>query len=148
MFRSNFQAILRRVAIVIVKGVQFTVHTHSAGCYVIISGTLYSLTVILVCFYAPNWDDQTFFKNLLSNLPDYKGADSNCSLSALDWSFQGKISISRTAQAIKYILVNTRRSNNPTTRIYSFFSSVHKSYLHIDYVNSLPGDTSNRAYSF
>lgn len=147
VFQSNFHSRSRGVAIMIGRHIQFTassVHTDSAGRYVLVVGKLYTLPVVLVSVYAPNWDDYTFFNTLFSNMPDMSthsliiGGDTNCVLSSLDRSAAGKTTLTKSAQSIKsfletYGVADVWRFRNPTSRAYSFFSSVHKTYSRIDF---------------
>lgn len=129
------------------KHLQFTassVHTDSAGRYVLVVGKLNTLPVVLVSVYAPNWDDYTFFNTLFSNMPDMSthsliiGGDTNCVLSSLDRSAAGKTTLTKSTQFDQTISGNVWCGwcvalCNPTSRAYSFFSSVHKTYSRIDY---------------
>lgn len=148
VYQSNFCSKARGVAIMISKKVQFTashVQSDSAGRYVIVVGKLYSLPVILACIYAPNWDDSTFFTNFFSHLPDLSshhlilGGDINCVLSPLlDRSISKRTSLTKSAHTIQlflktYGVADVWRFRNPTSRAYSYFSPVHKTYSRIDY---------------
>ncbi len=148
VYQSNFCSKAREVAIMISKNVQFTsshVQTDSAGRYVIVVGKLYTLPVILACVYAPNWDDPSFFTNFFSRLPDLTshhlilGGDINCALSPfLDRSISRRASLSKSAHSVQlflktYGVADVWRFRNPTSRAYSYFSPVHKTYSRIDY---------------
>ena len=67
------------------------------------------------------------------------GGDTNCTLSpVLDRSSSKKASLSKSARSIKvflksYDVADVWRFRNPTSREYSFFSPVHKSYSRIDH---------------
>lgn len=147
VYHSNFHSKTRGAAILIDKSIPFTmsnVDSDSAGRYIIVTGQLLSLPVILANIYAPNWDNPSFFSNLFSRLPNVAshhlilGGDINCVLlPSLDRSSSKKISLSKSAHSIQlflktYGIVDVWRFHNPTSRAYSFFSPVHKSYSRID----------------
>ena len=54
------------------------------GRFVFVTGQLYSNSVILANVYGPNWDDDNFFHQLFTKLPDMSthllimGGDFNC----------------------------------------------------------------------
>ncbi len=73
--------------IIIHKKVQFNASkcvSVPQGRFVIVTGYLFQIPVVLVCVYAPNWDDVNFIHKIISHLPDlntYKyifGGDLNC----------------------------------------------------------------------
>lgn len=147
VYHSNFPSKIRGAAILIDKSIPFTktnVDSDSAGRYIIVTGQLFPLPVILANIYAPNWDNPAFFSNVFSRLPNMTshhlilGGDINCILSpSLDRCSYKKASLSRSADAIhlflkSYGIVDVWRFRNPTARAYSFFSPVHKSYSRID----------------
>ena len=72
-FHSRSSSRARGAAIIIHKSVMF-VPTNTIldnnGRYVIVSGVLQGMPVILVSVYAPNWDDDQFFMNLFAKLPN------------------------------------------------------------------------------
>ena len=67
------------------------------------------------------------------------GSDINCVLSPLlDRSISKRASLSKSAYSIQlliktYGVTDVWRFRNPTTRAYSYFSPVHKTYSRIDY---------------
>ncbi len=147
IYHSNFQSKARGAAILINKNIPFTMTSVAAdplGRYVIVVGQLYSLPVILANIYAPNWDNPVFFSNLFSRLPNMTshhlilGGDTNCILSpVLDRSSPKNTSLSKSARSINLFLISYGiadiwRFRNPTSREYSFFSPVHKTYSRID----------------
>jgi len=112
----------------------------------VVVGKLFNTPLILANIYGPNWDNAQFFLNFFSTLPDlnsYKlilGGDFNCILNTqLDRSgVRSNNALSSAAVAINsllrsYGLSDPWRTNNPTTKQFSFFSSVHHSYSRIDY---------------
>ncbi len=121
-----------------------SVEADPLGRYVIVVGQLYSLPVILANIYATNWDNPVFFSNLFSRLPNMTshhlilGGDTNCILSpVLDRSSPKNTSLSKSACSINlflksYGIADIWRFRNPTSREYSFFSPVHKTYSRID----------------
>lgn len=138
----------RGTAILIHKSIQFTASASIAdpqGRYVVVSGILYNVPVILVNVYAPNWDDVSFINKLVSLLPDLNthlmifGGDINCVTDpSLDRSNPKSLSRSKMAQALSTFMdqvgaVDPWRFLFPHNREYSYFSHVHHSYSRIDY---------------
>lgn len=73
VFHSKFQGKARGVAILIHRSVPFVcseVIADSNGRFVIVSGKISNFPVILANVYAPNWDNDNFFRHLFSVLPD------------------------------------------------------------------------------
>lgn len=105
--------------------------------YIIVTGQLLSLWVILANIYAPNWDNPAFFSNLFSRLPNVAshhlilGVDINCVLSpSLDRSSSKKISLSKSAHTIQlflksYGIVDVWRFHNPTSRVVLGDMTIH-----------------------
>lgn len=103
------------------------------------------MNITLANFYAPNFDDVSFFKNALSLIPDLSsyslifGGDFNCCLDpVLDRSSSRRCITSKSSIYLKsffseYGLADVWRLLNPQKRGYYFFSSVHHSYSRIDY---------------
>lgn len=148
VFHSKFNLKTRGVAILIRRNVHFTLHNVLSdinGRYVIACGTLYQKPVVLASVYAPNWDDHSFMKRLLSSIPNLNsyslilGGDMNCVLDpALDRSSPRVTPLSKSAQILstfmdQYGYVDPWRFLNPSVRKYSFFSHVHRSFSRIDY---------------
>lgn len=148
VYQPNLHSKSRGVAIMISKNVSFMateVHTDPAGRCVIVVGRLYTLPVILACIYGPNGDDPNFFTSLFSHMPNMAthhlilGGDTNCVLSPfLDRSISKKAPLSKSAHAIQlfletYGVVDVWRFYNPTSRAYSFYSPVHKTFSRIDH---------------
>ena len=137
------------MAILIKRGTPFVpsqVISDTNGRYIIVSGKLFGTPIILANVYGPNWDNPQFFSRLIAKLPDINshhlilGGDFNCVLDpVLDRSRAGtQINISKSGEVLlsflnDYRLQDPWRSSNPTTRQYSFYSPVHKSYSRIDY---------------
>lgn len=78
------------------------------GRYVIVTGKLYNIPVILASVYVPNWDDAAFFTNFFSWLPDLNehhlilGGDINCVLApSLDRSSAKTAPTSKAALSIQ-----------------------------------------------
>ncbi len=74
IFSSKFNSRSRGVAILINKRVQFMPSDTDTICdpkgrYIIVSGSLFQVPVVLVNVYAPNWDDVQFANSLLSLIP-------------------------------------------------------------------------------
>ena len=149
IFCSNYETRARGVAILVKRGTPFVpsqVISDTTGRYIIVSGMLFGTPIILANVYGPNWDNPQFFSRLIAKLPDNNsihlvlGGDFNCVLDpVLDRSRAGtRINVSKSGEVLLSFLNNYRlqdpwRSSNPTTRQYSFYSPVHKSYSRIDF---------------
>lgn len=108
-------------------------------------GKLLNVPLVLICVYAPNYNDDQFFSSLWSSIPNLTyhcqimGVDFNCVLnSKLDRSSKTAQPLSRSAKSIEsfikdYGIVNPWRFKNPSTGCFSFFSPVRQSYSRIDY---------------
>lgn len=46
------------------------IHCDPNGGYVMVVGKLFQLNLILVNIYAPNFDDEQFFKKTISSIPN------------------------------------------------------------------------------
>lgn len=114
--------------------------------YIIVSGKLFGKPIILANINGPNWDNPQFFSRLIAELPDINshhlilGGDFNCVLDpVLDRSRAGtQINVSKSGEVLLSFLNNYKlqdhwRISNPTTRQYSFYSPVHRSYSRIDH---------------
>uniref|UniRef100_A0AAY4F0R4 exodeoxyribonuclease III n=1 Tax=Denticeps clupeoides TaxID=299321 RepID=A0AAY4F0R4_9TELE len=143
-YHSSFSGKARGVAILLHKSVPF-VHTSVVsdpnGRFVIVTGQIHNTSVALINIYAPNYDDEGFFKRLFSLIPDLSthylilGGDFNCWLNPhLGRSSSAVCAPSRSAKAIlsfmkEYAVSDAWRFFNPTKREYSFFFS-SSPYLH------------------
>lgn len=147
-FHSSLNSRSRGVAILIHKRLNFTVsdvNTDSKGRYVVVTGTLCQIPVILVSVYAPNWDDACFANNLLSSLPNLNthrlilGGDLNCVMNPLlDRSSPRTHQQSAMSKAFSVFIqengcVDPWRDKNPHAKKFSFFSNVHNTFSRIDY---------------
>lgn len=145
---ASFSHKARGVAILFHKSVPFIctkVVADPNGRYLILTGSLYNTPLHLVNVYAPNWDNDDFFRQLFITIPDLSshslvlGGDLNCWLDpALDHSSNRPIPPSKSATVIKkfmemFAITDPWRCLHPRTRAYSFYSSVHKVYTRIDY---------------
>lgn len=149
LFHSTFQGKARGVAILINKNIPFapsTIIADSNGRYVIVTGKLYHLNVVLANVYAPNFDDPNFFSRLFGQLPCLDshllimGGDFNVCLNpGLDRSsVRPGYTESKSASYIQSFLsdfgiLDLWRFLHPQDRQYSFFSHAHRSYSRIDY---------------
>ena len=73
IFNSAFNSKSRGAAILINKRTQFSpaqIISDPGGRFVIVSGTLYQSSVVLVSVYAPNWGNPNFMSSLFSNIPN------------------------------------------------------------------------------
>lgn len=147
-YHSLFNSKARGTAILIHKSLQFTASNVTAdpgGRYVVVTGLIANIPIILANVYAPNWDNDKFFSDFLYNLPNLDthhlvlGGDFNCCLNPeIDRSSISTAKLSRSAHVINtfigdYGISDLWRSLNPTGRAYSFFSPVHQSFSRIDY---------------
>lgn len=164
VFHSKFNGKARGAAIIVHKDVLFQteeVIADPGGRFVIVRGHLFSVPVILMCVYAPNWDDSNFFDKLFTKIPSYNtynliiGGDFNCALnSVLDRSSNKTQPLSKTAKTINNFMDRTDMSDIwrfkfPDKKAFSFFSRVHHTYTRIDYFlleNRLLGDVNSCSY--
>ncbi len=138
VYHSHFQFKSRGCGILIHKSTPFVISQVIAdhkGRYVIVTGTLFSIPLILANVYAPNYDDATFITSFLSCIPDLHshslilGGDFNFVMCPrLDRSSKKVMSLSKCATIIQSFLRNygicdAFRFLNPSTRKFSFFSS-------------------------
>lgn len=73
LYHSKFSARARGSAIFIHRSVLFEltdVVSDPNGRYVIITGKLRDVSVIMASIYAPNWDDNMFISKNVSAIPD------------------------------------------------------------------------------
>lgn len=115
------------------------------GRYIIAQGKLFNKPVILDNVYGPKWDNVDFFSNLFSLLPDLEShdlilaGDLNCTLDpSLDRSSPKAVAVSKSARYINtflkaYGIVYPWRFKYSSSKQFSFFSPVHKTYSRIDY---------------
>lgn len=147
-YYSSFHKKSRGVAILINKTIPFisnSVISDPNGRYLIVCGTLYGNPLVLTNVYAPNWDDSSFFRHVISNIPDMTskclimGGDFNCWLSPyLDRSSTKPTTASKASKILKtfmdeFSIIDPWRFFNPTSKTYSFFSPVHHTFTRIDY---------------
>lgn len=161
VFHSNFNAKARGTAILVNKNTPLITSDTIAdpnGRFIIVIGSLFNVPLVLACVYAPNWDDQNFFRKFLHSLPQINthhlllGGDINTVLDpVMDRSSNKQSSTSKSAQTLQsylntYGVVDIWRFLNPSTKHYSFFSPVHQTYSRIDYFfidkKSVPNVTS------
>lgn len=118
------------------------------GRYVMVVGELSQLSLVLVNIYGPNFDDENFYKKMLSSIPNLDNLDSYHLImsgdyklvmdSVWDRSSQSLLRLSKSVQTIQsfveaHKLVDPWRFKYPTRREYSFYSNVHKSFSRIDF---------------
>lgn len=75
VYHSNFSSRARGAAIINHKKVIFTaskITLDNQGRFVIVSGNLFHTPVVLVCIYAPNWDDALKILGDFSGFSGYK----------------------------------------------------------------------------
>lgn len=147
MLHSQFNCKSRRVAILIHKKIPFQVSKiilDPNGRYVMVVGKLFQLSLVLVNIYGPNFDDDIFFKKMLSTIPNLDShhlimsGDYNLVLdSVLNRSAHSVFRQSKSTQFVQsfmdiHKLVDPWRFKHPTKREYSYYSNVHKSFSRID----------------
>lgn len=142
-----FSSHARGVIILIHKSIPFQLknkYIDPSGRYIILNGTIVSTQVSLICVYAPNGDDPSFYQNLFLSISSYPGqyiigGDFNCVLDPTqDRSTGIDTSHQQTRKIIKKFmsdlnLIDIWRYLNPNKRDYSCFSSTYKTYSRIDY---------------
>lgn len=148
IFHYEFGHKSRGLAILLCQNVLFEesyIIRDKNGHYAIIQGKLFNRPVVLANFYAPNWDDVDFFRNLFSLLLSLDshdlilGGDFNCVLDRKQVRSSTKVtSLSNSARCINtflqaYGVIDPWRFKYPTSRQFSFFSPVHQTYSRIDY---------------
>lgn len=96
--------------------------------------------VILVNVYAPNWDNEDFIKKIISSIPSLNahhlifGGDLNCLINSnLDRSNPTLKPISKMAKALSAFMaqvgcIDPWRFQNPSNKIFSFYSYTHQPY--------------------
>ncbi len=141
VFHSKFSAKARGAAIIISINIQFEpiqVIEDVNGRYVMVSGLLQNLPVVLVSIYAPNWDDKQFFINLFAKIPNSDthhiliGGDFNLVQdTSLERSSSKQISLSNSAKVVLNCsshlgISDPWRFKNPNSKIFSFFSPPHQ----------------------
>lgn len=147
IYHSSFAGKSRGTAILLHKSVPFqlsNVTSDPNGRFIIITGQIHDTRVALVNVYAPNYDDDAFFRRLFAILPDMSshhlilGGDFNCWLCPhLDRSSTKVCAPSKSSKVIQsfmseFAVTDAWRFLNPAKREYSFFSSVHHSFTRID----------------
>lgn len=148
VFHSKFSMRARGAAIIVSQNIIFE-PTKSIedpnGRFVAVSGRLFDIPVILVSAYAPVWDDDKFITHLFSSFPDIDGhypiigGDFNLIQDpVLDRSSARPLTLSNSAAILKSFLnqlgpSDPWRSLNPSSKAFSFFSHVHRTYSRIDF---------------
>ncbi len=148
LYHSKFSARARGAAILIHRSIPFElaeVLSDPNGRYVIITGKLRDVSVIMASIYAPNWDDDKFISNFFSSIPDIEkrhiivGGDFNfVQDTVLDRSSSKPCALTNSAKTLNSFaerlgLSDPWKSKFPTNKAYSFFSHVHHSYSRIDF---------------
>lgn len=145
IYHSSFQSKSRGAAIVLHKSVPSSTISDPNGRFVIVTGQIHNTWVALANIYAPNFDDDAFFKRVFLTLPDLSshhlilGGDFNCWLDPqLDRSSPRACAPSKSAKVIQsfmeeFAVTDVWRFLNPSKREYSFFSQVHHTFTRIDY---------------
>lgn len=148
IFHSAFNSKSRGAAILINKRIQFSrdqIVSDPHGCYVIVSGTLYQTSVVLVNVYAPYWDNPNFMTSLFSKIPNLDtrylilGGDLNLVIDPkLDRSHSKKLTPTAMSKTLSSIMselgcIDAWRLLHPFSKDFSYFLKVHQAYSRIDY---------------
>lgn len=148
VFHSHFNCKSRGTAILISKSVPFilsNVIPDLHGRYIIVTGKLYNIPVVLANIYAPNYDAEHFISSFLGTLPNLDthqlilGGDFNLVLNpVLDRSSDRPQALTKSAKVIntfldRFKIADPWRFMYPNNRKYSFFSPVHHTFTRIDY---------------
>lgn len=143
VYHSKFPVRARGAAILIRKNVPFELANcieDSNGRFVIISGRLCGLPVVMACVYAPTWDDDKFMSTFFSCLPKVDdhyliiGGDFNLIQDpSLDRSSSNPHSLTKSAKIldvhrIRLGLFDPWRIQSLSYKAFSFFSHVHHSF--------------------
>ncbi len=149
VYQSTFSSKARGVAILVRRTVPFvfkTQITDSGGRFILVTGTISSITLVLLNIYAPNFDSPDFFCKIFNLVTQYNdhniiiGGDFNAYFDAkMDRSSLSVAPILKSVSVLKNLtksldLVDIWRHQHPTERQYSFFSPVHGSFTRIDYL--------------
>lgn len=141
MYYSNFSTKLRGTTILFRKNFPFSLFQMVAdpnGHFVILSGCLYGLPVILANAYGPTWDDSEFFISLFSSFSDWDshyivlaGDFNHVQNPMLDRSSSLTHQLSKSAVTLesycsKLGLVDPLNSSPRPNKTYSYFSQVHR----------------------
>ena len=148
LFHSKFPVRARGAAILIHKNVPFELSNSIEdpnGRFVIISGSLCGMPVVMACVYAPTWDDDKFITSFFSSLPKVDdhylviGGDFNLIQNpSLDRSSSNPQVLSKSAKVLDTYrtslgLFDPWRAKSHSDKVFSFFSHVHHSYSRIDF---------------
>uniref|UniRef100_A0A3Q3ENM7 Reverse transcriptase domain-containing protein n=1 Tax=Kryptolebias marmoratus TaxID=37003 RepID=A0A3Q3ENM7_KRYMA len=148
VFHSNFNSKARGVAILVGKSIQFSaskIISDKNGRYLIVTGTLFHVPILLVNIYAPNFDDPKFMNKLFECLPSLNntllvvGGDMNCVIDPnLDRYDPRNLSPSLMSRSLSDFMskngcIDPWRFYNPQSKKFSFFSHFHQSFSRIDY---------------
>ncbi len=164
IYHSSFQGKSGGVAILQHKSVPFIRSSLISDLnvrFVIATGQIHNTHLVLTNVYAPNHDDEAFFKRLFSALPDMSshclilGGDLNCWPNPqLDCSSK-VCSPLKSAKVIQSFMKEFAVSDawhffNSLKREYSFFSHVHHTFTRVDFFlvdNRLLSSVSDRKYN-
>lgn len=143
------------VAICIAKHIPFSptnIIRDKEGRYIMAKGKIHEKVVTFLSYYAPNTGQKQFLSSMLANIMPHVeghvvlGGDSNTSLDQiLDKSNPNKAVLKHSPkQSVEiahllhsYDLIDIWRDAHPTTRDFTFYSHVHKTYSRIDHLFTL-----------
>lgn len=138
VYGASFNSKKKGVMILINKNISITNKVEISdpeGRYIIINASIINTEMTIANIYGPNTDnDEIFHKvfSIVSTFPQSKiiiGGDFNTVLNP---------SLDKSTDTIKQYMIelglgDSWRLNNPTTRDYTYFSPVHKTYSRIDF---------------
>lgn len=148
IYQSPFTSHACGVAILFRKNIPFqvtSVNNDPLGRYLLVSGTINLFSLTLLNIYGPNTDETNFFRKVFDLLPDDSDSkiliagDFNCCLDPfLDRSSTRPAPEIASVKLLNNLLktrnlVDIWRIQHPSSKEYSFYSNVHKSYSRIDY---------------
>lgn len=149
VYSSNYNSRQRGVSILINRKIKFTHNTtitDPEGRFIIINIILNNNQLTIGNIYGPNTDNPSFFQNFFATLSENTnntviiGGDFNTVINhSLDRS--NNSTTNRTTKSTNIItqyanelgLGDSWRLQNPSSREYTFYSTVHKTYSRIDF---------------
>jgi len=114
------------------------------GRYIMVVGTIGEITISIINIYAPNEENETFFKNIANTVSSYGqgmiilGGDFNTIQNdKLDRLSSEKGPNTKKSRVLNNVInelgLDPWRYNNSKGKDFTFFSNPHGSYLRIDF---------------
>uniref|UniRef100_A0AAQ5XLH4 Reverse transcriptase domain-containing protein n=1 Tax=Amphiprion ocellaris TaxID=80972 RepID=A0AAQ5XLH4_AMPOC len=166
IYQSPFTSHARGVAILFKKTIPFqvtSVTNDPLGRFIMVTGSMNSFPLTFLNVYGPNTDEPGFFRKVFDLLPDNNDSniviagDFNCYLDPFLDRLSTRPPPDNASMRLLNNLLKTRnlvdiwRIQNPTSRDYSYYSRVHKSYSRIDYFlissNLIPQITNSKYHN-